>query len=279
VFTPHEYRSFRRCESFLWSVRCHLHFLTERPEERLSFEVQELMAERLGYRGHAGLSAVERFMRHYFLIAKEVGELTGTVCSALELKQLKSLPTLDTLLAPFSWRRRAKLRRTSDFRIENGRIYAVSKETFTKDPVNFIKLFVLADEHQASFSPEVLRDVRANVRLIDDKLRNEPAANRLFMRLLMDSRDPEGVLRKMNEAGVLGRFIPDFGRVVSMMQFNMYHHFTVDEHLIRTIGFLSGIERGRFASEHPVSTEIVRTIDNRRALYVRGLLARHRQGA
>src|SRR6187399_3263202 len=92
VFTPHEYRSFRRCESFLWSVRCHLHFLTDRPEERLSFEVQELMAERLGYRGHAGLSAVERFMRHYFLIAKEVGELTGTVCSALELKQLKSLP-------------------------------------------------------------------------------------------------------------------------------------------------------------------------------------------
>ncbi len=272
VFTPHEYRSFRRCESFLWSVRCHLHFLTDRPEERLSFEVQELMAERLGYRGHAGLSAVERFMRHYFLVAKEVGELTGTVCSALELKQLKSLPVLDTLLAPFSWRRRAKLRRTSDFRIENGRIYAVSKEAFFKDPVNFIKLFVIADEHQASFSPEVLREVRANVRRIDDKLRNDPVANRLFMRLLMDSRDPEGVLRKMNEAGVLGRFIPDFGRVVSMMQFNMYHHFTVDEHLIRTIGFLSGIERGKFANEHPVSTEIVRTIDNRRALYVAAFL-------
>jgi len=272
VFTPHEYRSFRRCESFLWSVRCHLHFLTERPEERLSFEVQELMAERLDYRSHAGLSAVERFMRHYFLIAKEVGELTGTVCSALELKQLKSLPVLDTLLAPLSWRRRAKLRRTSDFRIENGRIYAISKEAFAKDPVNFIKLFVLADEHQASFSPEVLREVRANVRLIDDKLRNNPAANRLFMRLLMDSRDPESVLRKMNEAGVLGRFIPDFGRVVSMMQFNMYHHFTVDEHLIRTIGFLSGIERGKFAAEHPVSTEIVRTIDNRRALYVAAFL-------
>jgi [protein-PII] uridylyltransferase len=88
----------------------------------------------------------------------------------------------------------------------------------------------------------------------------------------MDSRDPEGVLRKMNEAGVLGRFIPDFGRVVSMMQFNMYHHFTVDEHLIRTIGFLSGIERGKFANEHPVSTEIVRTIDNRRALYVAAFL-------
>ena len=272
VFNRHEYRSFRRCESFLWTVRCELHFLTDRAEERLSFDVQQLMAERLGYKGHAGLSAVERFMKHYFLVAKEVGDLTGIVCSALELKQLKGLPALDTLLAPFSWRRRAKLRRTSDFRIENGRIYAVSKEAFAKDPVNFIRLFSLADEHQASFSPEVLRQVRSNFRLIDDTLRANPTANRLFMKLLTDSRDPEAMLRKMNEAGVLGRFIPDFGRVVSMMQFNMYHHFTVDEHLIRTIGFLSGIERGKFAMEHPVSSEVVRTIDSRRALYVAALL-------
>jgi [protein-PII] uridylyltransferase len=272
VFTAHEYRSFRRCESFLWAVRCQLHFLTERPEERLSFDVQQPMAELLGYRGHAGLSAVERFMKHYFLVAKEVGELTGIVCSALEMKQLKSLPTLDTLLAPFSWRRRAKLRRTSDFRIENGRISTVNKDAFAKDPVNFLRLFSFADEHRASFSPEVLRQIRASARLIDDNLRANPTANRLFLRLLTDSRDPEGVLRKMNEAGVLGRFIPDFGRVVSMMQFNMYHHFTVDEHLIRAIGFLSGIERGRFSAEHPVSSEIVRTIDNRRALYVAALL-------
>ncbi len=272
VFNRHEYRSFRRCESFLWTVRCELHFLTGRAEERLGFDVQQLMAERLGYKGHAGLSAVERFMKHYFLVAKEVGDLTGIVCSALELKQLKGLPTLDALLAPFSWRRRAKLRRTSDFRIENGRIYAVSKDAFAKDPVNFIRLFSLADEHQASFSPEVLRQVRSNFRLIDDNLRANQTANRLFMKLLTDSRDPEAVLRKMNEAGVLGRFIPDFGRVVSMMQFNMYHHFTVDEHLIRTIGFLSGIERGKFAMEHPVSSEVVRTIDSRRALYVAALL-------
>ncbi|MGZ5915486.1 MAG: [protein-PII] uridylyltransferase, partial [Hyphomicrobium sp.] len=268
VFTPGEYRSFRRCESFLWSVRCQLHFLTDRPEERLSFDLQPVMAERLGYRGHAGLRAVERFMKHYFLVAKEVGELTRIVCSALEMKQLKSLPSLGTLLSPFGWRRRARLRRTSDFRIENGRINAVNKDVFAKDPVNFIRLFAIADEQQATFAPEVLREVRANLRLIDDSLRANPAANRLLLRLLTDARNPEVVLRNMNEAGVLGHFIPYFGRVVSMMQFNMYHHFTVDEHLIRTIGFLSDIERGRYSVEHPVSTEIIRTIDNRRALYV-----------
>ncbi|MGC2409814.1 MAG: [protein-PII] uridylyltransferase [Methyloceanibacter sp.] len=268
VFTPGEYRSFRRCESFLWSVRCQLHFLTDRPEERLSFDLQPVMAERLGYRGHAGLRAVERFMKHYFLVAKEVGDLTRIVCSALEMKQLKSLPSLGTLLSPFGWRRRARLRRTSDFRIENGRINAVNKDVFAKDPVNFIRLFAIADEQQATFAPEVLREVRANLRLIDDSLRANPAANRLLLRLLTDARNPEVVLRNMNEAGVLGHFIPYFGRVVSMMQFNMYHHFTVDEHLIRTIGFLSDIERGRYSVEHPVSTEIIRTIDNRRALYV-----------
>ena len=111
----------------------------------------------------------------------------------------------------------------------------MAKDAFAKDPVNFIRLFVLADEHQASFSPEVLRQVRSSFRLIDDNLRNDPIANRLFLRLIMDGRDPEGALRKMNEAGVLGRFIPEFGRVVSMMQFNMYHHFTVDEHLILSL--------------------------------------------
>lgn len=272
VFTPDEYRSFRRCESFLWSVRCQLHFLTDRPEERLSFDVQIPMAERLGYRDHAGLRGVERFMKHYFLIAKEVGELTRIVCSALEMKQLKSLPSLGTLLSPFGWRRRAQMRRTSDFRIENGRIAAAHDDIFARDSVNFIRLFALADEQQATFAPEVLRQVRRDLRLIDDGLRTNPAANRLFLKLLTDSRDPETVLRNMNEAGVLGYFIPDFQRVISMMQFNMYHHFTVDEHLIRTIGFLSGIERGAYAAEHPVSTEIIRTIDNRRALYVAAFL-------
>ena len=137
-------------------MRCQLHFLTERPEERLSFDLQPLMAEKLGYRGHAGLRAVERFMKHYFLVAKEVGELTRIVCSALEMKQLKSLPSLGTLLSPFGWKRRAQLRRTSDFRIENGRISAIHKDVFAKDPVNFIRLFALADEQQATFSPEVL---------------------------------------------------------------------------------------------------------------------------
>ena len=272
VFTRGEYRSFRRCEFFLWTVRCHLHFLTGRSEERLSFDLQREMAERLGYRAHAGLSGVERFMKHYFLVALEVGQLTRIVCTALELKQLKSVPSLNALLAPFNWRRRAKLRRTSDFRIENGRISTVVKDAFKNDPVNIIRLFVVADESQAALSPQVMRQIRSNFRLIDDKLRRDQTANRLFLKLLTSARNPEASLRKMTEAGVLGRFIPEFGRVVSMMQFNMYHHFTVNEHLVRTIGYLDAIERGRHAADHPLANEIIKTIDNRRGLYVAALL-------
>ncbi len=99
-------------------------------------------------------------------------------------------------------------------------------------------------------------------------VRVDPEANRLFLELLTSQNAPETVLRHMNETGVLGRFVPDFGRIVAMMQFNMYHHFTVDEHLIRSLGVLAKIEAGELEDEHPLAHRIVGTIQNRRALYV-----------
>lgn len=272
IFSAEELRTFRKCEDFLWTVRCHLHLMTGRPEERLSFDVQMTMAERLGYKDHSGLRAVERFMKHYFLIAKDVGDLTRTVCSALEVKQLKSLTGLNELLSTLTWRKRAKLRKTSDFRIDNGRINAVNAKVFERDPVNLIRLFWLAERNKVLFHPEVIRLVRASLKLIDKKLRRNKDANAIFLKLLTSKSNPETALRRMNEAGVLGRFIPSFGRVVSMMQFNMYHHFTVDEHLIRAMGILSDIEHGLCEDELPLSTEIFGSIENRRALYVAVLL-------
>jgi len=268
VFSPAEYKMYRRSEDFLWTVRCHLHFLAGKAEERLTFDVQPAMAERLHYRDRGGLIAVERFMKHYFLVAKDVGDLTRIVCSSLEVKQLKGVPQLNNLLSPLTWRSRAKLAATSDFRIENGRMNAKSRDVFKNDPVNLIRLFALAAQHNVLLNPELIRLVRSSLRLIDDKLRADPEANRLFMEILTSRTKPEVSLRRMNEAGVLGRFIPDFGRVVSMMQFNMYHHFTVDEHLIRAVGVLSQIERGELGDELPLSTEIIRNIGNRRALYL-----------
>ncbi|MGE3064841.1 MAG: [protein-PII] uridylyltransferase [Hyphomicrobiaceae bacterium] len=272
VFSHAEIHTFRICQDFLWTVRCHLHFYTGRPEERLTFDLQPVMAQRLGYNDRRGLSGVERFMKHYFLVAKDVGDLTTILCSALEIQQLKASPGIARLFNPLSWRTRRRIRQTTDFRIDNGRLNVADRDVFKRDPVNLIRFFAQAERTGAFFHPEAVRLLRSSGRLIDEKLRADRDANRIFLEMLTARTNPEATLRRMNEAGVLGRFIPDFGRVVSMMQFNMYHHYTVDEHLIRTVGAVSEIEHGRAVDALPLSTEIIGTIQNRRALYVAAFL-------
>src|SRR5690606_5913593 len=110
-----------------------------------------------------------------------------------------------------------------------------------------------------------------DARLVD-AVRDDARANALFLDLLTSTRSPDKVLRWMNEAGVFGRFVPDFGRVVAQMQFDMYHHYTVDEHTIRAIGLLATIERGDLKEDHPISTGVFPQIVSRRALYVAVLL-------
>jgi [protein-PII] uridylyltransferase len=272
MFTPAERSTFRRCEEFLWAIRCHLHFLTGRPEERLTFDVQPALAERLGYaRTRGGLIAVERFMKHYFLVAKDVGDLTTVLCSALEMQQLKTSPTLAAILDPLSWRTRRRIRRMTDFRIDNGRLNVADAHVFERDPINLIRFFAYAEETGTFYHPSAVRLLRQSRTLIDDRLRGDPEANRIFLGLLTGS-NPEATLRRMNEAGVLGRFIPAFGRIVSMMQFNMYHHYTLDEHLIRTVGVVAEIDRGEAGQVHPLSHGLFKTVSNRRALYLAAFL-------
>lgn len=268
VFTRKEHNRFLKCEDFLWAVRCHLHFLTGRPEERLSFDVQAELARRLGYQEHGGLVAVERFMKHYFLIAKDVGDLTRIFCAQLEEADAKDTPDLNRLFLNLTGRRRRKIRGTTDFVLETKRIAAADDTIFERDPVNLIRLFWLADKHNLAFHPDTIQLVRRSLKFITKQVREDPDANRLFLDILTSRNQPETVLRRMNEAGVLGRFIPDFGRVVAMMQFNMYHHFTVDEHLLRSIGILAEIERGDLEAEHPLANEIFPEIKDRVILYV-----------
>ncbi len=272
IFTPEEVQTFRRCEDFLWRVRCFLHFLTGRAEEVLSFEVQPAMAQSLGYTSRGGMRAVERFMKHYFLVAKDVGDLTTILCGALEMQQLKSTPTYKRLINPLNWKTRREVRQRTDFRIDNDRLNVADPEVFTRDPVNLIRFFAQAASMGTYLHPGAVRVLRASLRLIDDTLRNDPEANHIFLSILTAKSNPETSLRHMNEAGVLGRFLPEFGRIVSMMQFNMYHHYTVDEHLIRTLGNVAAIERGELAAELPLSTAIFPSIQNRRALLVAAFL-------
>ena len=271
VFDRAEYQTFRRCEDFLWSVRCHMHFLAGRAEERLSFDIQREIAVRLGYTERLGLQDVERFMKHYFLVAKDVGDLTAIVCAALEDRQAKPVPMLNRFVARLRRRPggRRPLPETEDFIVDNNRITIADADAFRRDPVNLIRVFHLAQKHKLPFHPDVMRSASRSLKLIDKAVRDDPEANRLFLEILTAKEDAEIVLRRMNEAGVLGRFIPDFGRIVAMMQFNMYHHYTVDEHLLRCIGTLADIERGG-NDEFMLASELIKTIQpqHRVVLYV-----------
>ncbi len=272
LFTQEEYNLFERCEELLWRVRCHMHFVTGRSEERLSFGLQPKIAERLGYGPRGGLSAVERFMKAYFLIAKDVGDLTAIVCAALEARHVKRTPVLDRWIGKFRDRFRATAIEAEDFVDDHGRINVRDADAFVRDPVNLIRLFWLADRHNLPIHPDATRLANRSRRLIGHSLRADAEANQLFLDILTSKNSPETILRLMNEAGVLGRFIPDFGRIVAMMQFNMYHHFTVDEHLLRSLGVLAAIDSGRIVEEHPLVSRLIETISNRRALYVAVLL-------
>jgi len=263
VFTRTEYATFRKAEDFLWAVRCELHFLTGRAEERITFDLQTEMAKRLGYHEHGGLKTVERFMKHYFLVAKDVGDLTRILCAVLEDQERKKKPGIGRFMQKL---RRKKV--VKGFKLESGRLDFTSDKAIEKDPVNLIRIFNVADADELEIHPDALKLVTRSLKYIGAELRADPEANRLFLEILTSRKEPERTLRLMNEAGVLGRFVRDFGRIVALMQFNMYHHYTADEHLLRAIGILSEVEKGGPNTDHPFATELMSTLQSRTALYL-----------
>lgn len=262
-----EYRSFRRAESFLLAVRCHLHTVTGRAEDRLTFDLQKTVAERMNFADRKGKSAVERFMQMYFLQAKRVGSLTGVFLAQLD-EQFAQKRARRGLLAGFQPRKR----QVKGFTVFGGRIAAPTDDWFRADPVRLIELFAIAEREGLEVDPRTMRQAGRDASLIKDDVREDPRANALFLEVLCGRNDPETALRWMNEAGVFGRFVPDFGRVNAQMQFNMYHHYTVDEHTIRAIGFLAKIEQGKLEDDHPRSSVQIHKLQSRRVAYVAALL-------
>ncbi|MAC58296.1 MAG: [protein-PII] uridylyltransferase [Novosphingobium sp.] len=266
LLTRKEYLAFRRAENFFWAVRCHLHTITKRAEDRLTFDMQREVAARMNFSDRPGKSAVERFMQMFFLQAKVVGNLTGVFLAQLDEQFAKKQPR--GLLAGF----RARERVVKGYKVFGGRIKAPSDDWFKSDPVRMIEIFVIADKEGLEIHPETMRLISRDAVLIKKHVRNDKRANDLFMDLLTSRNNPEMTLRWFNEAGVFGRFVTEFGRVNAQMQFDMYHHYTVDEHTIRAIGLLSKIEKGEFEQDHPLAHIIVHKVRSRRALYASVLL-------
>lgn len=264
-YSEEEYLNFRAAETFLWAVRCHLHHVTGRAADQLTFDLQPEIAARMGFADHGGRRAVEHFMQAYFRHATHVGELTRIFLTALEARHVKTAPRIMGLL-----RRRKKVR--PGYRVDLNRLGIEDPKAFLKDPLNLLRIFEEALRTGLLIHPDAMRLVAANLHLIDAGMRENPEAVRIFLDTLLKHGNPERALRRMNELGVLGAFIPEFEPIVAMMQFNVYHHYTVDEHTIQCISTLAQIERGELELQLPESSRILGEGVDRKVLYVALLL-------
>jgi len=276
VLTHTEARHGRRAWEFLWTVRFHLHYVAGRAEERLTFDLQPVVGARMGYTRHGRQDGVERFMRHYFLTAREVVRLTrilepGILRSALGPPAV----TAETDHALVE----------AGFVLAEGKLLPISGRDFDTEPRQMLRILQIARDRGLALHPLALRSLIQNERRAV-ALRGDPEAAALFMDLMCDREPerhlggyasgthPDGArwLSVMNETGLLGRFIPHWARIVGQMQFDTYHVFTVDEHTIEAIRILNAMERGELAEIAPVASEIVEHLQSRRALYLAMLL-------
>jgi [protein-PII] uridylyltransferase len=271
MFERREVRAFIQAFDFLWAVRAHLHFTTGRPEERLTFDLQPEIARRMGYGDRGDAPAVERFMRRYFLIAKEVGALTRVFAAKLEAERVKVAPRGLSRLLPARRPKRKPLDEPGFHEI-SGRLNIDDPQVFERDPVNLLRLFKIADERNLDLHPDAFTAATRATLLITSAVRRDRHAAKVFVSILAHGRDPQRTLTLMTEAGVLGRYLPEFGRIVAQMQFNMYHSYTVDEHTLRAVGVIADIAAGRFAEDHPLSTAVMPLIVDREALFLAMLL-------
>ncbi|MEX2519864.1 MAG: [protein-PII] uridylyltransferase, partial [Paracoccaceae bacterium] len=255
VLKAEEAEIFAAAATFLWTVRCHLHDIAGRPQEQLTFDHQVEIARRLGFEAQGGKRAVEVFMQRYYRHAKDVGELTRFFCAALEADQKKARPSLGAIIRGFSFG--ASREDQTGLFIRDGRIDVADESWFDEDRLNILRLFEEGLKSGALIHPNAHRMAARKLHLIDEGMRADPEANALFMHLLAGGGDPERALRRMNETGVLGAFIPEFDRIVSLMQFNMYHHYTVDEHTIMAIGGLKRLADGDLRHELPLTSGVI----------------------
>jgi [protein-PII] uridylyltransferase len=271
-FHGREVRAFLRAFDFLHAVRAHLHFTTGRPEERLTFDLQPEIARRMGYGDRGDNPAVERFMRRYFLIVKEVGALTRALSAKLEAEHLKKAPKGLSRFLPGKARPNRKPLDVPGFHEEGGRLAVSGPEVFENDPVNLIRLFRIADRENLDLQPDTFTAVVRSTPLIGSKVRRDPEAAKAFLDILARGKQTYRTLMLMNESGVLGRYLPEFGHIVAQMQFNMYHSYTVDEHTLRALGIIGDIAAGRLSADHPLATAILPLIDDRESLFLAMLL-------
>lgn len=268
MLTLREARHFRRAMDFLWTVRFHLHYIAGRPEERLTFDLQPIVGARMGYTRHGVQDGVERFMRHYFLTARDVARLTHV----LEPEIVRVARGSPALVAPTD-----RALEQAGLALADGQLICADLDAAAQSPIIMLRVMQFARDRHLRIHPLALRSMIRNERLTI-QLRRDRQAMAIFMDLLC-GRDSEtgrsdGArwMSLMNETGILSRLVPDWARIVGQMQFDTYHVFTVDEHTIEALRVVAALERGELTDAAPVASSIVDHLQSRRALYTAVML-------
>ena len=265
VFRSDEYLQFEQAEEFLWAVRCQMHHLADRAIEQLSFDLQVEVASAMGYHDSRDQRAVEIFMQDYFRHATRVGDLTRIFLTSLEAVHAKDEPLLERI-----FKRKPKI--DKNYIVIHNRLAIKSEKEFLTNPINLLKLFSEALRTGLLIHPNAMRLVSANLAMVNNEFRASTEAQQIFLELLLKHGNPERALRRMNELGFLAKFIPEFEPIVAMMQFNMYHSYTVDEHTIQCLKTLAQIEKGELVEELPIASSILKDGVNRKVIYIALLL-------
>jgi [protein-PII] uridylyltransferase len=270
ILTATEARACKRAWEYLWTVRFHLHYVAGRAEERLTFDFQPVVGARMGYTRHGRQDGVERFMRHYFLVVREVARVTGVLEPAL----------VRAALGPPALAAETDAALVADgFVLADGKILFAPGRDPEKDPTAIFRILVAARDRGLELHPLSLRKLIRSAPLAAD-MRGDPKAAALFLNLLCggdDSAENRACdsarwLTLLNETGVLGRFMPDWRRIVGQMQFDTYHVYTVDVHTVQAVKVLNAIEAGNLKEIAPVASDLIEQVQSRRALYVAVLL-------
>jgi len=268
--TEDEYRALIRGRNFLWRVRNALHYAAGRREDRLLFDHQRTIAAQFGFKDQPERLGVEQFMKRYYRTIKELRLLNEILLQHFQ----------EEFLTRKSVRPKTINRR---FRAHKGFLEVADARIFERSPYALLELFLVMAQH-----PEVkgvrastIRAVRANLHRIDASFRKDIVCRSLFMEIMKQPRGVTRALRRMNAYGVLGAYIPDFGRVVGQMQHDLFHVYTVDEHSLMVVRNLRRLALSEFRNEFPFESELFQRIAKPERLYMAGLfhdLAKGRGG-
>ncbi|WP_298281458.1 [protein-PII] uridylyltransferase [Acidocella sp.] len=266
ILTETEARACKRAWEYLWTVRFHLHYVAGRAEERLTFDLQPVVGARMGYTRHGRQDGVERFMRHYFLMVREVARVTAVFEPAL-IRAALGPPAIaaETDRALIS----------EGFVLADGQILFAPGHDPATDPTSIFRILIEARDRKLELHPLARRALIRSAHL-GAELRGNKDAAALFMNLLCGSHeaghDPECNsavwMSILNESGILGRYLPDWRRIVGQMQFDTYHVYTVDVHTVQCIRNLNTIEAGSLKEIAPIASDLIGQIQSRRALYM-----------